>query len=256
LRQLKNFSSLKAIIAGLESNPIFRLSKLWHYIPKDRLTTYSQLSQIFSEENNRMAQRSLLETEGTAKFPTPSKSPKDRRFLSRVLLRAGQGSRGSTTAEFDSPNGTIPYLGTFLTDLTFIDSAYPDFVHDGLINFDKRKKEFEILAQLKLLQGSAKGYRLEEDPYFTSWYNSLLVLDDKAAYELSIAIQPERTPIRGHRKSDSFASNSSSENNVETSTTGVPLNRKVRTCTLKIGLSSNSLLIFDRVPSRVQMRVQ
>ncbi|CAG7724659.1 unnamed protein product, partial [Allacma fusca] len=39
-------------------------------------------------------------------------------------------------------------------------------VHGDLINFEKRRKEFEILAQLKLLQGSAKGYRLEEDPYF------------------------------------------------------------------------------------------
>ena len=147
LRQLKNFSSLKAIISALESNPIFRLSKLWHYISKDRLAIFSQLSQIFSEENNRMAQRSLLETEGTAKFPTPSKSPKDKRFLSRVL-RTSQGSRGNSAVENDSPNGTIPYLGTFLTDLTFIDSAIPDYVHDGLLNFEKRRKEFEILAQV------------------------------------------------------------------------------------------------------------
>jgi hypothetical protein len=69
-----------------------------------------------------------------------------------------------------------------------------------------------VCQQLKLLQGSAKGYRLEEDPYFTSWFNSLVVLDDKAAYELSLSIQPEKTPLKGHRKSDSFASNSSSEN--------------------------------------------
>jgi ral guanine nucleotide dissociation stimulator-like 1 len=94
-----------------------------------------------------MAQRSLLEAEGTAKFSTPTKSPKDRRFLARVL-RTSQGSRGGSTAENDSPNGTIPYLGTFLTDLTFIDSAIPDHVQNGLINFEKRKKEFEILAQV------------------------------------------------------------------------------------------------------------
>lgn len=45
-------------------------------------------------------------------------------------------------------HGTIPYLGTFLTDLTMIDTAIPDAVADGLINFDKRRKEFEVLAQV------------------------------------------------------------------------------------------------------------
>lgn len=47
--------------------------------------------------------------------------------------------------------GTIPYLGTFLTDLTMIDTAIPDFIHDGLINFDKRRKEFEVLAQVFII---------------------------------------------------------------------------------------------------------
>lgn len=228
---LKNFSSLKAIISGLESNPVWRLQKVWSLISKDRISIFSQLSQIFSEDNNRSAQRSLLEAEGTAKFSkfSPTKNPKDKKFFSRVL-RQGTGGRG-TAAEIDSPNGTIPYLGTFLTDLTFIDSAIPDKVHGELINFEKRRKEFEILAQLKLLQGSAKGYRLEEDPYFSTWFNSLVVLDDKVAYELSLGIQPEKNPppTKGHRKTDSFTSHSSGNSeNMEPA-----LQRKVSQSTLK-----------------------
>jgi len=39
-------------------------------------------------------------------------------------------------------------LGTFLTDLTMIDAATPDVLPDGLINFDKKRKEFEVLAQV------------------------------------------------------------------------------------------------------------
>lgn len=95
-----------------------------------------------------MAQRTLLEMEGTAKFSSQSKSPKDRRFFTRVLRGPAAASRLAAAAENDTPNGTIPYLGTFLTDLTFIDSAIPDRVHGSMINFEKRRKEFEILAQV------------------------------------------------------------------------------------------------------------
>ena len=63
--------------------------------------------------------------------------------------------------------GTIPYLGTFLTDLTMIDTAIPDTITDeGLVNFDKRRKEFEVLAQIKLLQGAAKAYTIDAQPRY------------------------------------------------------------------------------------------
>jgi len=92
-----------------------------------------------------MAQRTLLEMEGTAKFSTPAKNPKDKKFF-----RAWTSGRlGSSGTEIESPNGTIPYLGTFLTDLTFIDAAIPDKVNGDMINFEKRRKEFESLAQVR-----------------------------------------------------------------------------------------------------------
>lgn len=62
--------------------------------------------------------------------------------------------------------GTIPYLGTFLTDLNVIDARYPNFVPSPqndqledvkdpkikLINIEKCAKQFEILTQVQLLQ--------------------------------------------------------------------------------------------------------
>ena len=68
LRVLKNFSSLKAIISALQSNPIYRLKHVWANVPKDKVEVYEELARIFSEENNQSAQRELLMKEGTAKF--------------------------------------------------------------------------------------------------------------------------------------------------------------------------------------------
>ncbi|XP_073986528.1 ral guanine nucleotide dissociation stimulator-like [Rhodnius prolixus] len=208
LRVLKNFSSLKAIISGLQSNPVYRLSKTWAALPKDKVELFEELARIFSEENNQWAQRELLMREGTARF-ADTVGQNDRQ-LQKVIQRQ---LNNSGTISY----GTIPYLGTFLTDLTMIDAAIPDMLPDGLINFDKRRKEFEVLAQIKLLQGAANAYAITEDLSFERWFDSVLTLDDKEAYQLSCQIEPPpmNTPInlrirQGHRKNDSVASTSSS----------------------------------------------
>jgi len=36
--------------------------------------------------------------------------------------------------------GVVPWLGTFITDLVMIDSAYDDCTTEGYINFDKCRK--------------------------------------------------------------------------------------------------------------------
>nr|XP_040231254.2 ral guanine nucleotide dissociation stimulator-like 1 isoform X1 [Anopheles coluzzii]XP_040231255.2 ral guanine nucleotide dissociation stimulator-like 1 isoform X1 [Anopheles coluzzii]XP_040231256.2 ral guanine nucleotide dissociation stimulator-like 1 isoform X1 [Anopheles coluzzii]XP_049466686.1 ral guanine nucleotide dissociation stimulator-like 1 isoform X1 [Anopheles coluzzii]XP_049466687.1 ral guanine nucleotide dissociation stimulator-like 1 isoform X1 [Anopheles coluzzii] len=220
LRLLKNFSSLKAIISGLQSNAVYRLSKTWAVLPRDKLELYNELARIFSEDNNAWAQREVLMREGTAKFADTV--GENDRHLQKVFQK--QNTLIS--------HGTIPYLGTFLTDLTMIHAAIPDTLQDGLINFDKRRKEFEVLAQIKLLQGAANTYHLPDDPLFDRWFASLLVLDEREAHTLSCSLEPapemtKRPPAPpaqhpsggiggggggtpGHKKSDSIASNSSS----------------------------------------------
>lgn len=131
-------------------------------------------------------------------------------------------------------NGTVPYLGTFLTDLTMIDAANPDYVEGGLINFEKKRKEFEVLAlvqrcditkfpeyyyfnifqlwihicflQIKLLQGAAKGYYIVEDVGFVRWFDSILILEDVQADKLSCQIEPDNN---NHYKGENGFSKSS-----------------------------------------------
>nr|XP_050857383.1 ral guanine nucleotide dissociation stimulator isoform X1 [Vespula vulgaris]XP_050857384.1 ral guanine nucleotide dissociation stimulator isoform X1 [Vespula vulgaris]XP_050857385.1 ral guanine nucleotide dissociation stimulator isoform X1 [Vespula vulgaris] len=213
LRVLKNFSSLKAIVSGLQSNPVYRLEKCWQSMPREKHELFRELERIFSEENNAWTQRELLIKEGTAKFAdTAGRSD---RHLQKLFQK-------QNTHAGNISYGTIPYLGTFLTDLTMIDTAIPDTIADGLINFDKRRKEFEVLARIRLLQGAANAYNFSTDPLFDRWFHSVVVLDDREAYKLSCQIEPpppgntlnsrgkKKQSHQGHRKNDSIASTSSS----------------------------------------------
>ena len=218
LRVLKNFSSLKAIISGLQSNPIYRLKKAWSYVPRDKLEVFEELARIFSGENNALAQRELLVREGTARFANTV--GEHDHHMQKILQKHSENSRVISY-------GTIPYLGTFLTDLTMIDTAIPDWLPESLINFDKRRKEFEVLAQIKLLQGAANAYHIESDPKFSQWFDSVLLLDEKEAFDLSCKMEPsggvhgtstkdqqrvqkKRSNGIYHRKNDSIASTASS----------------------------------------------
>ncbi|XP_046332813.2 ral guanine nucleotide dissociation stimulator-like 1 isoform X8 [Haliotis rufescens] len=189
LRELKNFSSLKAIISGLQSHPVYRLRRTWSSLPKDTMVLFEELSEIFSGENNQLNSRELLMKEATAKFP-------DLDSQNKTLKRRNMQKRQSWI-DNGIVQGTVPYLGTFLTDLTMIDTANPDMTEEGLINFEKHRKEFEVLAQLKLLQSAAQIYNFKEDTHFWIWFDSVRVYNDNESHELSCAIEP---PMEGSAK--------------------------------------------------------
>ena len=52
LRVLKNFSSLKAIVSGLQSNPVFRLKKAWSTVPREKLEIFEELARIFRKDGS------------------------------------------------------------------------------------------------------------------------------------------------------------------------------------------------------------
>ncbi|KAJ8357357.1 hypothetical protein SKAU_G00201510 [Synaphobranchus kaupii] len=160
----KNFSSLRAIISALQSNPLYRLKKAWACVHKDSIQTFEELSDIFSDHNNHLTSRELLMREGTSKFASLESCAKElqKRTHKRLQLQKDMGAM----------QGTIPYLGTFLTDLTMLDTALPDLVEGGLINFEKRRREFEVIAQIKLLQSACNSYCLTPDPAFLRWFKS------------------------------------------------------------------------------------
>ncbi|KAJ4942126.1 hypothetical protein JOQ06_011994 [Pogonophryne albipinna] len=177
-RILKNFSSLRAILSALQCNAIHRLKRTWEEVSRESFRTFRELSEIFSDDNNYSLSRELLVKEGTSKFATLETNPK------RAQRRQQQ------QRELGVMQGTIPYLGTFLTDLVMMDTAMKDYTEGGLINFEKRRKEFEVIAQIKLLQLASNNYSFTQDSHFREWFAGVEKLSEAESYNLSCEIEP------------------------------------------------------------------
>ncbi|CAM5117838.1 unnamed protein product [Natator depressus] len=149
---LRNFSSLRAVISALQSSPVHRLKRTWAAVSRDTMGVFRKLSQIFSDDKNHLSCR-------------------------EILLQA-------------PPPATVPYLGTFLTDLVMLDTALPDFLEGGLINFEKRRKEAEILLRIRQLQASCGGYALHPNPPMLATFQRHARLSEEQSYRVSRLIEP------------------------------------------------------------------
>ncbi|XP_058162544.1 LOW QUALITY PROTEIN: ral guanine nucleotide dissociation stimulator-like 2 [Dasypus novemcinctus] len=173
-RLLRNFSSVYAVVSALQSSPVHRLRAAWGEAARDSLRVFSSLCQIFSEEDNYSQSRELLLQEVKLKPPLEPNSKKPPR----------SGSRG---------RGVVPYLGTFLKDLVMLDAASKDELENGYINFDKRRKEFAVLSELRRLQNECRGYDLRPDPDIQLWLQGLQPLTEAQSHRVSCEVEPPGT---------------------------------------------------------------
>uniref|UniRef100_A0AAV2MF91 Ral guanine nucleotide dissociation stimulator-like 2 n=1 Tax=Knipowitschia caucasica TaxID=637954 RepID=A0AAV2MF91_KNICA len=175
-RARKNFSSLYAIVSALQSNPLHRLRRSWAHMDKESVKKYEELSEIFSDKDNYSQSRELLKEEISS---------------SSTVLEQRLNHRNSPRT---SAQGTVPYLGLFLTDLTMLDTAVKDRLDNGYVNFDKRRREFEVLAHIRLLQSSCKKCSFHREPAFVHWYQSVPELTEADSYRLSNQIEAMGEP--------------------------------------------------------------
>nr|XP_060470226.1 ral guanine nucleotide dissociation stimulator-like 2 isoform X3 [Panthera onca] len=173
-RLLRNFSSVYAVVSALQSSPIHRLRAAWGEAARDSLRVFSSLCQIFSEEDNYSQSRELLLQEAKLQ---PSLEPNSKKA-------PRSGSRGG---------GVVPYLGTFLKDLVMLDAASKDELENGYINFDKRRKEFAVLSELRRLQNECRGYDLRPDPDIQRWLQGLRPLTEAQSHRVSCEVEPPGT---------------------------------------------------------------
>ncbi|KAM7393750.1 hypothetical protein PAMP_020599 [Pampus punctatissimus] len=180
-RQLKNFSSVWAILSALQSNAVYRLKKTWAAVSRENMSTFDQLCETFPDENCVLTSREILVEDGNQTDGIATSTCKSPRLC-------------SVSKQMSLDSGVVPYLGTYLTVLTMLDTALTDTVNGGLINFEKRRREFEILSQIRQLQASCCHYSLPVKPQITSWLQAHTLLTDQESYELSRDLEPPVDP--------------------------------------------------------------
>jgi hypothetical protein len=165
--ELNNYDSLMAIICSLNSSTIVRLKKTWELVSQKTKTTLDSLKEVVDVSRNYAVLRQRLQ---------------------------------------NCAPPTLPFVGVYLTDLTFVDHGNPATrnLQDGgmaVINYDKHVKTAKIISELQRFQ---IPYRLTEVPELQTWMQDQFVRVRSAGeksfqnyYRRSLILEPRETPRAG-----------------------------------------------------------
>nr|KAJ3412401.1 hypothetical protein HK105_002366 [Polyrhizophydium stewartii] len=150
---MSNFNSLMAINTGLNSSTITRMRRTWDLLSAKHKSAFENMKRITNHQRNFAEYRTVLR---------------------RVQLPA------------------LPFLGLFLTDLTFTDDGNPDRRNDGrLINFDKYAKTARIVQEVQRFQMPFVFVDVGEiQDYLIAAIEHEGRRDAQELYEISLAFEP------------------------------------------------------------------
>lgn len=149
---MNNFSTLTAIVSALGTAPILRLNRTWQQVNPKTLATLERMRTLIASTKNFGQYREELH----AAMPP-----------------------------------CIPFLGVYLTDLTFIEDGIASVVKNTeLINFTKRTKTAEVIRDIQQYQNVP--YLLNPVPELQDWMleNMERAKDVHEMYNRSLAIEP------------------------------------------------------------------
>jgi len=156
-REYNNFNLCQEILAGFAGAAVYRLKKMWNKVEKDK-----KLWEDFSNIKTLMAQ------EGNYK-------------IYRTILK-------------NANPPCLPYLGVFLTDLTFIEDGNPNILNiDGrtdIINFEKMRKVSVVIEKIVIYQQQPYNFSKVDQIYSYVENMASKNLTEKELYSLSMEVEP------------------------------------------------------------------
>jgi hypothetical protein len=154
---LNNFSTLMGILAGLNMSSITRLRKTFAEVPPQHMQSFSSLEKMMSPNSSYKTYRQSLH-----KSTPPS----------------------------------LPYIGTYLSDLTFIEDGNPDRI-GNLINWQKRELVHKVIVEIQQYQ--IQNYKFPVVEPINTFLTELPSMTDKELYDLSVSLEP-RDPNQKNNK--------------------------------------------------------
>ncbi|XP_069860065.1 ral guanine nucleotide dissociation stimulator-like [Dipodomys merriami] len=94
------------------------------------------------------------------------------------------------------PQGTVPYLGTFLAELEKVNKEMPDFQCGRIINVEKLRKQYQIISELKRLQASCNTVNMKPDERFRAWFEGLPRLSETESFRLACELEPPSHSVK------------------------------------------------------------
>lgn len=131
--ELKNYQTLKAVISALGTPPIQRLKRSWSFIPKKSMNLLEDLSELMSEASNYGKYRTRLGLQEQQQNDEPTSTRKASIAMTSAGLPAVSNNTSTNTTTHTSKTSTnrknsfseptVPFLGIFIHDMTYLIAA-------------------------------------------------------------------------------------------------------------------------------------
>ena len=145
---LNNFNAVTEIISGLHTSSVYRLKQTWGAIGSKHTKMLEDCQHIMNRDQNYKNFRSYLHS-------------------------------------VDPP--VIPYLGVYLTDLTFIEDGNKDYLSGRLINFVKRQHVSHVIREIQQYQNDL--YALEPVSVLQQWLRNITYFEEDQMFDISLQLE-------------------------------------------------------------------